>query len=339
MAAAFLAPLLMGLPGAVSGIIDMVGNIKKLQGRGGALRRRRVSRARRSSPHLAGALSVMRKYPLIERPARYRQGGALSVMRKYPIIERPARYRQGGAMLFPTNLGIVKAAMPLISSLTRGLAAPFRKAAYVTEFMRKGHGGRLPPRPHYVRAHSAVSKNGTPYHVRGHYAAGLALPGGMGGRASPRPHYVRAHKSVRPDGRVVHVRGHYAGGASRGRRPHGGLSLAALPGIRLLRDIVHSIPVAGPLARSIGFGGATRKRRAPARAAHRQHPAAHRVRPHVRMTRNGPVHVRGHLAAGGALATPHKVRPHVRMTQSGPVHVRGHVKGRGLLNPAGYGLY
>jgi hypothetical protein len=77
--------------------------------------------------------------------------------------------------------------------------------------------------------------------------------------------------------------------------------------------------------------------------------ASHRVAPHVRMTRNGPVHVRGHLAAGARrrtgrglavmgkwplLSRPHRYRmggashrvaPHVRMTHRGPVHVRGHL--------------
>ena len=95
----------------------------------------------------------------------------------------------------------------------------------------------------------------------------------MGGRMRPRPHFIKAHTSRTRYGHPVHVRGHWAAG-----------------------------------------GGAIRRVK---------------VAPHVRLTRRGPVKVRGHVKGMGAMR---RVAPHIRMTARGPVKVRGHIRG-GLLSP------
>lgn len=184
-----------------------------------------------------GALAVMNKWPAIERPARFAIGGNLPygplnqllIGRGDPsgmhlvkgFTERlfggPPRFMPAHmarnprphmvrAHLSRSALGkpeMVRAHMAsgLITSMAGvqpGLSSVMRGG--LLGFTPSSRGGRVSPRPHFVRPHMAVSDLGHPYFVRGHMAAGLVAP-----------HKVRSHARITPTGNVTRVRSHVKG--------------------------------------------------------------------------------------------------------------------------------
>jgi hypothetical protein len=190
---AFLLPaLLSGLASwAVPKVAEAIHH--RVTGRGG--------RARRGRRVTAAAL----------KRALMGQGGALAVMNKWPLIERPARYNMGGNLPY----GPLNRLLPSIARNTlRGGASHMVRAhtshtRYGAPEMVRGHFAH-DPRPHMVKAHM----------VRAHMAAGMA-----GGRASPVPHTVRAHMSRNQYGPFM-VHAYTAAGAKRSH--HKQPSLAAV---------------------------------------------------------------------------------------------------------------
>lgn len=244
--AAALLPLLMGAPAAISGLVDLVGSFKKLKrGHGGAsrrLRRRRYSTRRR--------------------------GSALSVMSKYPLLQRPYVYSHGGGMIGPADIKrMINPALLAVKGAARR-AAPYiipPALAQIAHMKMQGRGGRASPRAHYVRAHTAMTRNG-PVHVKGHYAAGGAS----------------AYKML-------------IGAAPRRRTARGG----KFNPLGMLKGLVHALPVVGPMSQMMGFGGYSGMGGAQkVRAHYRITPSGGvtRVRSHVK-TRGGLLNPAGGIGA------------------------------------------
>ena len=298
MAGLLLGTLLGALPSAASGIYDLI------KGNGGASRRRVTARrARRHASTHGGALAVMAKFPLINRPFRYahggaasrrrtrrkpavrhRHGGSLATMAKFPLINRPFRYAHGGALRHR------RPRRPLHVTVRRTIR-------------RRG--------PRHI-SHLKLGVGGSARHIVARRHGGLNLSQfqsifGMLPRLAPSLRTaIRNLPGIGTVARAVGVGGrvHARPRGRPSRQPRHAAGSARMYNLPMLREVAHVM----------GVGG--------------------KVRSHVRHTASGPVHVRAHLKGGLLSPAGGKVRSHVRHTASGPVHVRAHVKG-GALRPIG----
>jgi hypothetical protein len=355
---AFLAPLLPWLASAAPAVLGSIAapiakRIYKWATGKGVPRRAH----RRQMRIKGGSLSIMNKWPLLERSHRYAcggrigRGGSLAVMNKWPLLERDHRYATGGRLLRGGNLPIGPLNKWLIGRadhtakgarggaiLPAGAFQRFARAI-ASATAPRGKGGRVHHGKHLVQYHLSHSARGRPELVRGHFAH------------NPKPHMVRGHQT----------RAHMAAGLLRGAGLPGRYRQAVPPRYTLagMNKRVHNGYSTNPKLSPLflrGAGGRVRRPAQPKLASVMRLPGmgggTHLVRPHLSHTKYGaPVHVKGHYSAGMSM-THHKVRPHVRMTGSGPVRVRGHVRGGslasdfshrrtygfGLLNPSGRGL-
>jgi len=146
-------------------------------------------------------------------------GAALSVISKYPLLERRSRYRKGGTLRPPKKRGKgpiadILSSIPLLGMIAGPIARSFGAGGrYATRpAPRRGMGGV------YVAPHISHTKYGVPVHVKGYHRAPTHR--GLGGT------YVRPHVSHTKYGVPVHVKGYhrpsrggllYPAGAPRGR--------------------------------------------------------------------------------------------------------------------------
>jgi len=364
MAALALPLLLGGLPSIISGITGL------FKGRGG----RMMAHRRKTRTH-GGALSVMGKWPLIARNARYRQGGSGAVMGKWPLIARNARYRQGGSMIART----IEQALPLIALRGRPAMVPGMRMRMPPGFSRVGGRARRGRKGGFnfgdilkgvTTGANLIGQLGSAFgfgggkrrHARraGRGPGFLRFPPNPAaenqyGILSGIPGMVNLHtgKHVLPDlftpgengqGRLDYADKTIEWGqnAGAGRRRRGG----AINLNNILKGVSVGARAIGDIGKAFGYGGAARRHRARGgmnlAAFPNVSPAVVKAltmgaRALLPSGQGGRTRMPAKMVAHPMVA-PHKVKAHLRVTPSGVQKVHSHLKGMGgLLNPAGAG--